>query len=131
MRYSLLMHYPEMTEADLGEEVMAEGKAAFDAYAKSLDSAGVLISAEVLQPVATATTLTLREGAPKIQDGPFADTKEQLGGTFVIDVPDLDAALTWAQKCPAAQYGVVEVRPSAVFFRDGQWRSTEGVSSAQ
>ena len=62
MRYSLLMHYPEMTEADLGEDVMAEGKAAFDAYAKSLDAAGVLVSAEVLQPVATATTLTLREG---------------------------------------------------------------------
>jgi hypothetical protein len=131
MRYSLLMHYPEMTEADLGEDVLAEGKAAFDAYAKSLDAAGVLVSAEVLQPVATATTLTLREGTPKIQDGPFADTKEQLGGTFVLDVPDLDTALAWAQKCPAAQYGVVEIRPSAVFFHDGQWHSTEGVPSAR
>lgn len=123
MRYSLLMHYPEMTEADLGEDVLSEGKAAFDAYAKSLDTAGVLISAEVLQPVAMATTLTLREGTPKIQDGPFADTKEHLGGTFVIDVPDLDAALAWGQKCPAAQYGVVEIRPSAVFFHRGQWQS--------
>jgi hypothetical protein len=122
MRYSLLMHYPEMSEAELGEDVLAEGKAAFDAYAKSLDASGVLVSAEVLQPVATATTLSLRDGSPQVQDGPFADTKEQLGGTFVIDVPDLDAALAWAEKCPAARYGVVEIRPSAVYFQDGQWQ---------
>lgn len=124
MRYTLLMHYPEMTEADLGEEVLAEGKAAFDGYAKSLHASDVLVSAEVLQPVATATTVTLRDGALAVQDGPFAETKEQLGGTFVIDVPNLDAALEWAQKCPAAQYGVVEIRPSAVLFQDGQWIST-------
>jgi hypothetical protein len=124
MRYSLLMHYPEMSETELGADVLAEGKAAFDAYAKSLDAAGVLVSAEVLQPVVTATTLTLRGGSAQIQDGPFADTKEQLGGTFVIDVGDLDAALAWAEKCPAARYGVVEIRPSAVFFRDGQWQGT-------
>jgi hypothetical protein len=122
MRYSLLMHYPEMSEAELGEETLAAGKAAFDAYATSLDASGVLISAEVLQPVATATTLSLRDGSPQVQDGPFADTKEQLGGTFVIDVPDLDAALAWAEKCPAAQYGVVEIRPSAVFYHEGQWQ---------
>jgi hypothetical protein len=124
MRYSLLMHYPEMTEADLGEEAMAQGKAAFDSYAKSLDASGVLISAEVLQPVATARTVSLREGAPKVQDGPFVDSKEPLAGTFVIDVPDLGAALEWAQRCPAARYGVVEIRPSAVFFHDGQWHGT-------
>ena len=96
--------------------------AAFDAYAKSLDESGVLISAEVLQSVATITTVALREGSLKIQDGPFADTKEQLGSTFVIDVPDLDAALAWAEKCPAAQYCVVEIRPSALLFRDGRWQ---------
>lgn len=124
MRYSLLMHYPEMTEAELGQEAMAEGKAAFDEYAKSLHAAGVLISAEVLQSVSKTTTVTLQEGSLKVQDGPFADTKEQLGGTFVIDVPDLDAALAWAEKCPAAQYGVVEIRPSAVHVRDGQWQGT-------
>ena len=73
-------------------------------------------------PVANTTTVTLREGSLKIQDGPFADTKEQLGGTFVIDVPDLDAALAWAEKCPAARYGVVEIRPSAVVFLDGRWQ---------
>ncbi len=122
MRYALLVHYQEMTEAELGKEALAEGMAAFDAYAKSLDESGVLISAEVLQLVANTTTVTLREGSLKIQDGPFADTKEQLGGTFVIDVPDLDAALAWAEKCPAARYGVVEIRPSAVVFLDGRWQ---------
>lgn len=126
MRYALLVHYQEMTEAELGKEALAEGMAAFDAYAKALDESGALVSAEVLQPVANTTTVSLREGSLKVQDGPFADTKEQLGGTFVIDVPDLDAALAWAERCPAAQYGAVEVRPSAMLFRDGQWRGEFG-----
>lgn len=122
MRYMLLLNYPEMTAEDLGPEALADGMAAFDAYAKSLDDSGVLISAEVLQSVAKSTTVSLRDGELKVQDGPFADTKEQLGGTFVIDVPDLDAALAWAEKCPAAQYGVVEVRPSAIVFQNGEWQ---------
>jgi hypothetical protein len=70
----------------------------------------------VLQPVATSTTVTLRDGSLHVQDGPFADTKEQLGGVFIIDVPDLDAALAWAEKCPAAQWGTIEIRPTAVHF---------------
>jgi hypothetical protein len=124
MRYSLIMHYPEMTEADLGTEAMNEGKAAFDDYAKALDEAGVLLAAEVLQQSTSTTTLTARDGALKVQDGPFADTKEQLGGIFLIDVPDLDAALAWAEKCPAAHYGTIEVRPTAVHFEDGAWHGT-------
>lgn len=121
MRYTLLLHYPEMTAEDLGHEVWEEGKAAFHAYAESLDDAGVLISAEVLQPSSSTTTLTRRDGAMRVQDGPYADTKEQLGGTFVLDVPDLDAALAWAEKCPAAAWGTIEIRPSAVRFAAGQW----------
>jgi hypothetical protein len=122
MRYTLLMHYPElMASGDLTEEQVAEGMAAFDAYAKALDAAGVLESAEVLQPSSATTTVSLTSGKLQVQDGPFADTKEQLGGTFVIDVPDLDAALAWAEKVPAAQYGSVEIRPSATRFVDGAW----------
>lgn len=121
MRYSLLLNNPEAADAGVTEEDMAPFRAAFDRYAKSLDEAGVLVSADILQPVAASTTVTLRNGSLQIQDGPFADTKEKLGGTFVIDVPDLDAALAWAEKCPAAQYGVIEIRPSAIFFQDGQW----------
>ena len=122
MRYTLFLHYPEMTAADLGEKDWEAGKAAFHAYAKALEDARVLAAAEVLQPSSSSTTLTLKEGRLRVQDGPYADTKEQIGGTFVLDVPDLDAAIAWAEKCPAAQWGTIEIRPSAVRFSDGQWR---------
>lgn len=121
MRYTLLLHYPEATAEDIGQEAIDAGMAAFHSYAKSLDDAGVLLSAEVLQPVANATTVTTKNGGLQVQDGPFADTKEQLGGTFVLDVPDIDAAIAWAEKCPAAQWGTIELRPSAVRFVDGSW----------
>jgi hypothetical protein len=124
MRYSLLLHYQELTPDDLGpdgEKQFAEVEAAMDAYAKALDSAGVLISAEVLQPSTASTTLTTKDGAPVVQDGPYADTKEQLGGTFVLDVPDLDAALAWAEKSPALGWGSIEIRPTAIYFADGAW----------
>ena len=122
MRYSLLLHYPEMTPESLGAEAMEEGQRAFQSYATALDAAGVLVSAEVLQPSVSATTVRLVDGSLRVQDGPFADTKEQLGGTFVIDVPDLDAALAWAGKAPSVAWGTVEVRPGAVFYADGAWR---------
>lgn len=121
MRYMLLLHYQEATADDIGQDQIDAGKAAFHAYASALDEAGVLVSAEVLDSVAKATTITGRDGDLRVQDGPFADTKEQLAGTFVLDVPDLDAALAWAEKCPAVHWGAVEVRPSAVRFVDGAW----------
>lgn len=121
MRYTLFLHYPEMTERDIGEDAIEAGKAAFHAYAEALEDAGVLVSAEVLQTSANTTTVTLRDGDLRIQDGPYADTKEQIGGTFVLEVPDLDAALAWAEKCPAAAWGTVEIRPSAVRFVEGGW----------
>lgn len=123
MQYSLFLYSQEATDVDISPEVMAQFEAAFDAYAQSLDAAGVLVSADILQPVSSSTTLRLRDGVPRVQDGPFADTKEKLNGTFVIDVPDVDAALAWAEKCPGAQYGVMEIRPSALVFAGGQWNS--------
>ena len=122
MRYTLLLHYPEMTPEALGAEALEEGQRAFNSYAAALDAAGVLVSAEVLQPSVSTTTVRLVDGGLQVQDGPFADTKEQLGGTFVIDVPDLDAALAWAAKAPSVAWGTVEVRPGAVFYADGAWR---------
>jgi hypothetical protein len=121
MRYTLLLHYVEMTAEELGQDTFEAGKAAFHAYGKDLDGAGILISAEVLQPSANSTTVTFKNGNLQVQDGPYADTREQLAGTFVLDVPDLDAALAWAEKCPAAQWGTIEIRPSAVRFVDGEW----------
>ncbi len=122
MRYTLLLHYPEASEAEIGREAIEAGMAAFRAYADALDAAGVLRSAEVLQPSTASTTVRLRDGELVIQDGPFAETKEQLGGTFVIDVPDLDAALDWAGRAPSVSWGAVEVRPSAVRYVDGAWQ---------
>lgn len=121
MRYTLLLHYPEMTAEELGEEALEEGMAAFDAYAKALDDAGVLLSAEVLAPSSATTTISRKSGDLVVQDGPFADTKEQLGGTVVIDVPDLDAAIAWAEKSPPSMYGDVEIRPTATRYVDGAW----------
>lgn len=113
MRYCLLMHYEEGSSLGMTEEDMAPAMAAFAAYADDLSAAGVLITTDVLDVVASTTTVTARDGAPEIQDGPFADTKEKLGGIFVIDVPDLDEALKWAQRNPATGWGSVEIRPVA------------------
>jgi hypothetical protein len=121
MRYALLLHYPEMTADDLGPEALAEGMREFDAYAKALEAAGVLASAEVLQPSSVTTTVRGGDGSLRVQDGPFADTKEQLGGSFVVEVDDLDAAIHWARQAPSAAWGAVEIRPVATRFVDGAW----------
>ncbi|ARG54759.1 YciI family protein [Mycobacterium kansasii] len=126
MQYCLLMHYQEGGEIGLSEEDMAPARAAFAKYADDLDAAGVLIATQVLQPADTSTTFTARSGVPQIQDGPFADTKERLGGGFVIEVPDLDTALAWARRCPAAEWGSVEIRPVAVTYARGKgWYQPE------
>ncbi|GAA4490337.1 YciI family protein [Microbacterium panaciterrae] len=122
MRYTLLLQYPEMSAEDLGPEALAEGMRAFDVYAQALDEAGVLRSAEVLHPSTATTTVSVRDGRQVIQDGPFADTKEQVGGTFVIEVDDLDAAIAWAAQAPSVAWGAVEVRPVATRFVDGAWQ---------
>lgn len=122
MQYSLRMHYQEGPDAGLTDQDMAPAREAFARYAADLDDAGVLIGTQVLQSTAVATTYTARNGTPEVRDGPFADTKERLGGIFVIDVPDLDAALAWAARCPAAQWGSVEIRPVAVTYaRERGW----------
>ncbi|HXV91698.1 MAG TPA: YciI family protein [Pseudonocardia sp.] len=89
----------------------AEYWSSWNGYIEALTSSGVLSSAGGLDGPVTSTTVRVRDGQRLVQDGPFADTKEQLGGYFVIDVPDLTAALDWAERCPAARYGSVEVRP--------------------
>ncbi|WP_417564258.1 YciI family protein [Microbacterium sp.] len=127
MRYTLLLHYPEMTADDLGPEALAEGMRAFDDYAKALEAAGILRSAEVLQPSAVTTTLRERDGELLVQDGPFADTREQLGGTFVIEVDDLDHAIEWARQAPPIAWGAVEIRSTATRFVDGAWQGTAPV----
>ena len=126
MQYCLIMHYQEGPELGLTEEDMAPTQAAFARYADDLDAAGVLVGTQVLQSATVTTTVTARAGSVEVQDGPFADTKERLGGIFVIDVPNLDEAITWAQRNPAAEFGSIEIRPVAVTYAAGQgWYSPE------
>lgn len=83
----------------------------WNAFIGAMAAAGVIVKGDGLLGPAMATTVRVRDGQRQIQDGPFADTKEQLGGYFVIEVPDLDAAIEWAAKAPSAAYASVEVRP--------------------
>ncbi|MCK0112691.1 YciI family protein [Ornithinimicrobium sp. F0845] len=121
MRYALLLHNREPAEGEIDQEAITAMQEAFGAYGRALEAAGVLVAAEVLQSQDISSTVTLREGSLQVQDGPFAETKEALAGIIVVDVPDLDAALAWAEKCPGATYGVVEVRPAATSFVNGSW----------
>jgi hypothetical protein len=84
---------------------------AYIAYMEAMKKAGVLLSSQGLQPTSTATTVRVANEKTQVLDGPYADTKEQLGGFHIIDVADLDAALSWAARSPTALHGVVEVRP--------------------
>ena len=122
MRYTLLLHYAEESPETLGEEAIAEGMRRMAAYTATLHDAGVLLGAEVLQPSESTTTLRRAGDRLQVQDGPLIDAKEQLGGTVLIDVPDLDAAIEWASQAPALDWGgAVEVRPGGVHAVDGMW----------
>ena len=111
----LVLSAPLLACALPGEEMskaeQEQGLAAYRAYTEALTKAGALKGSNRLGPTSAATTVKLANGKPQVLDGPYADTKEQLGGYFLIDVADLDAALSWAARCPAAGHGVVEVRP--------------------
>ena len=111
MQYILMTYVPEDGWLKLTKAEQEQGMAAYMAYAEALTKAGALTDSGRLQATSTATTVRTVNGKPQVLDGPYADTKEQLGGYFIIDVADLDAALAWAARCPAADHGVVEVRP--------------------
>jgi hypothetical protein len=106
----MLMIYRDEAAFDPGRTNGAHS-GAYVAYADALKAAGVLVGGDRLQPSITASTVRAGNGKPEILDGPYADTKEQFGGFYIVDVPDLDAALQWAARCPGAAQGAVEVRP--------------------
>lgn len=112
MQYAILV-YETPAEVAAREDPTRAGAywAAYTSYSQALGAAGIARGGAGLQPAATATTVRLREGHRQVQDGPFADTKELLGGFFLIEVASLDEALAWAARCPAATTGAVEVRP--------------------
>ena len=107
MRYAIAVY-----ESEAGMEARKDPEyvAAYAAYLKALSEAGVLLGGAGLESASTATTLRMKGGKRLVQDGPYADTKEELGGFLLIEVPDLDRALEWAARCPSAATGVIEVR---------------------
>jgi hypothetical protein len=110
MQYLLLLHVEESGWARLTPDERTAGMAAYGAYNAALEKAGALISTGRLAPSAGAVGVRTIGGRPVIMDGPFAETKEQVGGYYLIEAPDRAAALAWAQACPAAGHGTVEVR---------------------
>ena len=113
MQFALLIfESPEAFASRKGDENDSY-LGAWRAYHKALVEAGIYVAGDPLQPPETGTTVRLKDGKRRVQDGPFADTKEQLGGFTILELPSLDAALEWAARCPAASYGAVEVRALA------------------
>ena len=110
MQYLFTLYADESGWSAMTPDQQQQGVAAYAAYTQALQTAGVLKSSNRLRPGSTATTLRTANGKTQVLDGPFIDSKEQLGGYYLIDVPDLDAALSWAGRCPGVGHGVVEVR---------------------
>lgn len=112
MRYMLLLSEPESEFAKRNHPDRAGPYwGGWNAFIGAMAQAGIIVNGDGLQGPHTATTVRVRDGKRTVEDGPFADTKEQLGGYFIIEVPDLDTALDWAARSPSASYASVEVRP--------------------
>jgi hypothetical protein len=114
----MLIHHDEEALANAPRQQLRADYAAFN---EALAKAGAGFAAgERLESSVAATTVRVRDGDSKVLDGPYADTKEQFAGYFMIDVPDLDEAITWARRCPSSKYGAVEIRP---LTPAGRWSS--------
>ena len=111
MKYMLLINAEETAADHVDAETMRQMSAPYAAYNEALIKAGAMVSGERLRPSSTGTLVRVRGDRTEVLDGPFADTKEQLGGFYVIEAPDLDAAIAWAARCPGAARGTMEVRP--------------------
>ena len=111
MQYILMLYARESGWSELTQAQQEQAMGAYNAYTEALKNASVLTGVNRLQPASTATTVRVANGKSQVLDGLYADSKEQLGGYYIIDVPDLDAAISWAARCPGASHGVVEVRP--------------------
>lgn len=108
MRFMMLIHHDE---AALTPAVQKELGVQYGAFLEALAKAEGSSAGERLQPSSTATTVRQHDGKTEVLDGPYADTKEQLGGFFFIEAPSLDEAIAWANRCPSVKYGSIEIRP--------------------
>ena len=111
MQYLLILYTDEKGWNKLTPTEQEQGLAAYGAFFEALNKSGHYVGSNRLGLTSAARTVRIADGKTKVLDGPYADTKEQLGGYFLIDVPDMEAALSWAARCPSAGHGVVEVRP--------------------
>ena len=111
MQYLLLQYLDETAMMKLPREEAGQMHAAYMAYTDAMKKAEVLTANHGLRPTSEASTVRAPGGRQSVMNGPFAETKEQLAGYFLIEVPDLDAALSWAARCPGARHGAIEVRP--------------------
>jgi hypothetical protein len=111
MKYILMDYVQETGWPELSKSEQEHWLGAYRAYMEAMQRAGVLRDSKGLYPTSDSTTVRVVNDKPQVIDGPFADTKEQLGGFHIIEVPDLDAAIAWAARSPTALHGSVEVRP--------------------
>lgn len=111
MKYLLMIYASEAEENAMAPDETGKMMQAYGAYTDALRKAGAMQGAERLRPTGDATSVRVRGGKTEVLNGPYAETREQLGGYYLIDVPDLDAALAWAARCPSSSHGTIEVRP--------------------
>jgi hypothetical protein len=111
MKYLLLIYGNEAGMLAASKETAGQMTAAYAAYTEAITKAGVCVGSNRLRPTSAATRVRVAGGKTEVLDGPYAETKEQLAGYYMIEVPDLDAALSWAARCPGAAHGTIEVRP--------------------
>jgi hypothetical protein len=115
MQYILLIYGDEAAEARMTEAEQMVVYQEYNTYTKEVRDAGAYVGGEALHPTSSATTVRVRSGKTLTTDGPFAETKEQLGGYYVVNAKDLDEAIAWAAKIPGAKNGSIEIRPLMVF----------------
>jgi hypothetical protein len=115
MQYMLLIYDAEDTWTSMSEEERNSVMGEYFAYTEELKKAGKHVAGDALQPTTTAKSIRIRGGKTTTTDGPFAETKEILGGYYLVDVDSEDEALEWAAKIPSARFGTIEVRPIVVF----------------
>jgi hypothetical protein len=129
MRYLLLIYTSEQLEASQDQDAMTADFAAYDAFTNEVRDRGIYETGEALRPTSTATTVRVRDGQTVTTDGPFAETKEALGGFYMVDADDLDDAIQLAAKIPGARHGSIEIRP--IFeFDPTQGSAGEAVGAA-
>jgi hypothetical protein len=119
MKYAFTIYTDESQRESATPEQMEQVSQAYGAVTQEMNEKGIFVAGDGLYPTATATTVRVRDGEQSVTDGPFAETKEQLGGFYVLDVKDLDEAIEWAAKIPGAQSGSVEIRPVLVYDEAG------------